>query len=93
MSIKPKNLIKGQFFYENAYGKSVLFIVMESPTHVDEERHTGWMWKAKCIHNGEITSFFESTKYRGYALSLSYEPEYTTVFPRLKTTDETGTDT
>lgn len=90
--LKPKNLVEGQFFYENDLGMSILFIVTEPPKHVATDFETGWKWKARCVYNGKVVNFFKSTKYSGYGPRISTDPEYLKVLPELSN-DETGTDT
>lgn len=94
MYIKPETLIEGQFFYENGYGVSILFIVTEAPVYVDdgENGKVGWVWKARAVADGEIVDFFNNPKYPAYAPEITHEPEYFNVEPPIGN-DETGTDT
>ena len=89
MYIKPETLIEGQFFYENEYGVSVLFIVTEAPVYHDG--YGGWEWKARAVADGEIVDFFNNPKYPAYAPKITHEPEYFNVEPPIGN-DETGTD-
>lgn len=87
--LEPKDLVEGQFFYENDMGMSVLFIVLTAPIHRDTESETGWRWTAKCVCDGEEIGFFRSSKYSGYGPHISKEPEYMNVVPKLKKPYET----
>ena len=93
MYIKPETLIEGQFFYENDYGVSVLFIVTKPPVYVDEGESgkVGWVWEARAVADGEIVDFFNNPKYPAYAPKITHEPEYFNVEPPIGN-DETGTD-